>query len=271
MTKKKNPRGKIKRVVLPSEMEEQAMHFGEVHAEISCHPFGSPEYKDAYGRGFYRFCHEAYTHSMTPSGNLGANPSTPRISKNNYDVMLNWVDDLGKKKGFTKKQITDSKAQIRTAITILAHQYLNLMTSIQVKSGKGKNATKSDLVYKKNVDTKTPYENMIGHMEVEKRRFVRLFVASMISAFLDFLFRVSNFEMGKTLISKYLNPVFAKPEQLGLTTERNIGSHLKKLKTKDFRAKFIQAVKNDVFDTLKSSNKKFVIQVISRKRIVSKK
>lgn len=255
-------------VILPEHMKEQADHFGKIHAEICGYSPNSEAYKKAYRDGFYRFCHESYSHSMTPSGLLGANP-TPRISQANYDVMIGWVDGIAEKKGLKKKEINDIKIQIRTAITILTHQYLRLMTDINVKRVKRKdNAIKDELSsmeYPANRADRSPYENMLALLETEKMRFVRLFIAATISAFVQFIFMISTYDMGKKIIDKFLNPVFEKPENLGLTNQKNIGSHLKKLRSKSFRAEFITNVKADILSNLKKSNKKFKLQTISRK------
>jgi len=247
-----------KTVVLPVHMKQQAEHFGQIHAELSGHPDDSPEFKEAFKNGFYRFCHEAYTHSMTPSGSLGSNPTTPRISKKNYDVMLDWVEPLGTQKGLTKKQIADVKIQLRTAITIIAHQYLILMTSIRVKR---KGGQPSSMEYLAPQGGESEYESLQRNYLVEKRRYVRVFVASMVSAFLELLFKLSELEMGTKLVNRFISPFFSSA--IGDEDPRTIGKKLKQLKEPAFRAEFINEVKDDVIKVITSSKKKFKLMKVT--------
>jgi hypothetical protein len=254
---------KKKTVVLPIHMKDQAKHFGEISGDVSGHPQGSPEYNDAYKKGFYNFCHEAYTHSMTPSGLLGANP-TPRISKKNYDSMLDWVRPIARVKGLTKKQEEDMIRQLRTAITIITHQYLMLMTTIKVKRQKvsSKKSIPSSLEYVKRKSFESKYENQLENLEVEKMRFVRLFIASMISAFLEFMFKVSEIKVGAKLKTKFIEPIF--DADLGNTSKENAGKKLKLFKSVPFRNDFINAVKEDVFKGISGGKDLMILEKVSK-------
>jgi hypothetical protein len=196
---------KQKTVILPRHMENQAKHFGKIAADLSGFNEKSQEYKDAYLSGVYEFCYEGYNHSMTPSGELGANPATPRIAKNSYDVLLTFLDVVNdlrpKQKRFTNAVMASYKRRVRAALTSLTHVFLEMKLDM---SPDRKVNRKSPMEYKKRNDQLSEKENIEVWLETETNRYERLMVASILSGFLQQLFMSDQIVTNEKMLKKYM-------------------------------------------------------------------
>lgn len=84
-----------KQVVLPVFLEKYAHHYAETACDLNGYEMVSnpvskeknDEYSKQYKKYFQQFCKEAYDHSLTPSGNLKSNPTTPKVPRGVYNEL----------------------------------------------------------------------------------------------------------------------------------------------------------------------------------------
>lgn len=141
---------KIIKRIIPRSMKP----IGEKLAGIHCRSLGinGEDYEQAYKDYQFGFNDQAYGLSMTPSGLIGQNPSTPKISKDIYAEMFNMFNH-GKFAdayiGTDELTIDNFERQFRSVVTTLCHSLLEAKYKVKIKSGNG---GQSDFSYKEGVE-----------------------------------------------------------------------------------------------------------------------
>ena len=85
----------MKKITLPKSMEPQARSFAEVHCELLGLGPKDKAYSEEFKKAFYEFCYEAYMHSLTPSGQMGQNPRSAKISNKYLDHIMSSLKSSG--------------------------------------------------------------------------------------------------------------------------------------------------------------------------------
>lgn len=251
----------VKKVTLPKHMKPQAQHFAEIHCEILGLGKKDRGYTKEFKKAFENFCYEAYMHSMTPSGQLGQNPSTPKIA----EKYIGSFDKLVAEIKVPKENRAMLVGQIKSVIISLTHAYLTIHQdeiNIDVKGGsddKGKlkgfhmvdwpdgsqtlvrkwkggkiDKTKHSS-FEYTADMEGQYDKLV---QVEKNRYSRTFIATVITMT---VFKLITATLGtKNIISRNYIPSLDDADLEGTPeSDKRLFAKLKEEKT---RMTFIQNV-----------------------------
>jgi len=112
----------MKKVTLPKSMEPQARRFAEIHCELLGLGPRDNSYPQEYKQGFYNFCYEAYMHSLSPSGQMGQNPSKKMVHAQ-YDKAFKKLFDEMK---LPKEMRVNILNQIKSIVVSLTNVYLTI-------------------------------------------------------------------------------------------------------------------------------------------------
>ena len=110
----------MKKITLPKHMKPQAELFAKIQTELMGLKKGTSAYDKAMKDAFYNFCYEAYSHSMTPSGQLGQNPWTKDVREK---FITKAVEQINKRKGLSGSEKKRLNSQLKKIIAILSQFY----------------------------------------------------------------------------------------------------------------------------------------------------
>jgi hypothetical protein len=229
---------KKKTVMLPKHMEPQARLFAEIACELEGLTPSSSQYKKIYKQAYYDFCLEAYKHSLSPSGELGANPKAGHASSITKDHMMAvnkmtdiWAEKLPKD---AREKIT---TRLRSSITNLTHLFFEVQKSYNTKGRgeKGKKGREARKTHASDYEITSSMKGDYGQMaQVMIRLYERNFMATVITMAIYGVFSAdyaNTQEMLSTFIPEIKNSDWENPKRL-----------YTKLRKKENRDQFIRAI-----------------------------
>lgn len=230
----------MKKITLPKHMKPQAELFAKIQTELMGLKKGTSAYDKAMKDAFYNFCYEAYSHSMTPSGQLGQNPWSPPVQKRFIQKSVNKIKDRKGLSGSEKKRL---QAQLEKVTTILSQLYF-WSWGYNVK-GKGRvRDRKSGRGSETNTVTKTSYsdfEFQSGMSQEEKIKvyrniYRRIYIASLFTLAISSILAIDFGEEGADVINENLMPslnsqILNDPKKL-----------IKLLSSEDTKTEFVQRI-----------------------------
>jgi len=72
--------------ILPLSMKMVGEKLGQIHCHSMGLPHGCEDYESEFSDYVFNFNHEGYELSMTPSGQIGRNPATPKVQENYFNL-----------------------------------------------------------------------------------------------------------------------------------------------------------------------------------------
>lgn len=144
---------------------------------------------------------EAFLFSFTPSGEIGDNPQTPRIAETFYD---SFPEIFSPKSGVVAINMTgESKAKVNNAIFRVKSSTVNLIqvyleTTMGLKTRNKEKSGNTSFDYPKLSGKKTPAEYKLL-LEVEKNRYMRLFIAAIFTKTIGTLLALSPSDLRKAI------------------------------------------------------------------------
>lgn len=175
-----------KKVTLPTHMQPQAALFAEIACELQGLIPSDKNYKVEYKNAFRDFCVEAYTHSLTPSGELSSNPKkgehASHIAKQYMMSTQKIVDNISP--NATPKQKARYAQRLRSVITSLVHLFFEMAgdNNYKVKgkaTGRGAGVNKSE--YSSFEITKKMKGDYTAMAQVMIRLYERNFFATVLT------------------------------------------------------------------------------------------
>lgn len=159
-------------ITLKKSTEKLADFFAKTKTQMMGFNPDEKEYQKHYKKYFNQFCKEAVEHSMTPSGELKANPIAGAVKPQfSFDKV---VDKYYKGDTRTIKIL---KHQADSAIQSLVSAFMRIRLGVQAKSTKDK---KSDMVFsEKGAD---------AMLEVEMNRYIAYMVSGFLYGYLENFF-----------------------------------------------------------------------------------
>lgn len=200
-------------IYLKKFMEKHAHLEAENFCDLMNYKRGTKSYDKAYEEAFTRFCVEAYEHSLTPSGELKGNPTTPKLVRNvfeNMPVTSSFIDELKFFGSQEEKEVV--KAQLRGAIMSIVNVLLKYKYGMKTK-GKGKEL--SDFEFSPIAGEKKTAEEERRQIQVEVNLYVRTMVAVMTCVKLEELF--TGHEVEKEELKKVLKENLPSDDEGNIT------------------------------------------------------
>ena len=230
----------MKKVTLPKHMKPQAELFAKIQTELMGLKKGTSAYDKALKDAFYNFCYEAYSHSLTPSGQLGQNPWSPPVQKRFIQKSVNKIKDRKGLSGSEKKRL---QAQLEKVTTVLSQLYFwswgyNVKGKGRVKDKKGGRGSKTNTV------TKTSYSDFEftsgmtqdQKINVYRNIYRRIYIASLFTLAISSILAIDFNEQGADVINENLMPslnseILSDPKKL-----------IKLLSSEDTKSEFVQRI-----------------------------
>mgnify|MGYP001287928187 CR=1 FL=1 len=137
--------------VLPKHMKPIGEKLAEMHIKNLGLNLHSPEAQEMIEEYEFNFNDEAYGLSMTPSGLIGRNPSTPKVQEDYFNL----TDKIFGRDGFIEKLDTTDQNKmkyrrvLRGNVVSLVHFILESLYDVKIK---GKNGQISDFQYKEDAN-----------------------------------------------------------------------------------------------------------------------
>lgn len=202
-------------VAVSENMDAMAGFFADMSCLQEGLKAGTKEYEKCFSASKQRFLEEAFLHSLTPSGEIGANPLPQKLRANLG------IDKLVKKYFSGSREESEILTnQINSALNNLSSAFMQIRLNKTVKERFGK---KSDLAYQKGQKGEGAKES------VEKSRYLALMVASMMYGYI-----YKFFDQDLTGLEPFL------VDQMKEVT----GGDLKKLNTEKARKAFVNNLFN---------------------------
>jgi hypothetical protein len=205
-------------IYLKKSTEKLADFFAHTKTQLMGISPDDKNYNRWYKKYFKQFCEEAVLHSMTPSGELKANPIASAV-KSEFTV----DPVIDKHFRGSQAQAKVLKHQIDSAIQSLVSAFLQIRFGTQAKNSKEK---ESDLTYKSG--------DAEGMLEVEMNRYFTYMVGGLMYGYIEKFFDqpVGNFpDIFEEMLPKDTNG------EISLRSLRN------KAERKKFAKAFVQAGK----------------------------
>jgi hypothetical protein len=159
-------------ITLKKSTEKLADFFAHTKTQIMGLNPDEKEYQKHYKRFFNQFCKEAIEHSMTPSGELRANPIAGAVKPQfSFDKV---VDKFYKGDTKTEKIL---KHQVDSAIHSLVSAFMQIRLGVQAKATKEK---QSDMVFNE--------KGSDAMLEVELNRYTAYMVSGFLYGYLENFF-----------------------------------------------------------------------------------
>jgi hypothetical protein len=202
----------MKKVTLPIWMKELAHEYASLECELADNNYSgrkknnpkknklnAKKKKELYQQSFYEYCKEAYEHSLSPSGNLRNNPTTPVVSNDSIEK-LNIADkiiNMGKTKEIRARLKHADSSKNEKELTYLYSQYkgaLLSMASIVMKIKLGYTIKGENSAYAYSSD-----DEMVDVLDADKVRYYRLGVLTSLINVVDNIFNMNTTDLENIL------------------------------------------------------------------------
>jgi len=207
------------KIHLKKSTEKLADFFAHSKAQMMGYSQDEPDYNKHYKKYFNEFCKEAVLHSMTPSGEIKANPIASAVKK---EFSIDKVIDTHFKGTQTDAKII--KHQVDSAIQSLVSAFMQIRFGANLKS---KNGAPSVIEY-----SETGVDEMLA---VEVNRYATYMVAGMLYGYLEKFFNQP---------TEAFTEIFQESLPKDVNGEISLRSLRNKKNRTDFAKMFVEVGKN---------------------------
>jgi hypothetical protein len=174
------------KVTMSKPTQEVAEFFAHHQCLLDGLEVGTKKYDKAFEKNMHRFCEEALLHSMTPSGEIRANPLPKSVKE---EVSLNLVLDKYFAGNNQQKKIL--KNQLSSALNSLVSAFLQVRLD---KSKKERGGKGSDFAFKGHAPKGEL--SIEQKLEIEKNRYLSYLVSGLMFGWMERFFNqdISHFD-----------------------------------------------------------------------------